>query len=109
MNKTPDTARFEAMLRDRRAYLAGKLQVFEASLDQEPNKDAEDRATERENDEVIEGLGNSGLEEIRQIDAALRRIQGGTYGLCATCEEPIGESRLSLVPHAVTCRACMPS
>lgn len=108
MTEMPDTERFETILRERRAYLAGKLQVFEASLDQEPSKDLEDRATERENDEVIEGLGNSGLEELRLVDAALHRILDGTYGFCANCSEPIGEDRLAAVPHAVVCRDCLP-
>ncbi|MBY8976206.1 TraR/DksA family transcriptional regulator [Rhodobacteraceae bacterium NNCM2] len=96
------------MLTDRRAQLAEKLQIYESSLDQEPNKDSEERATERENDEVIEGLGMSGMDEIRQIDAALRRIEKGTYGTCLKCGEDIGPERLTIVPHATLCRACIP-
>lgn len=101
-----DTARFEAQLRARRDELNAKLHKLENALDREPAKDAEDRATEREDDEVMEGLGKSGLAEVRMIDLALVRIENGTYGLCANCGEEIGEKRLALVPHAPLCVKC---
>ena len=104
---TIDVARFETMLRERRDHLNGKLHRYEESLDREPPKDWEDRATERENDEVIEGLGNSGLLELRQIDEALRRIADGSYGICLKCGEDISDERLAVVPQAGLCRNCM--
>lgn len=105
----PDPCVFERMLRERRAYLASKLMVFEASLDQEPNKDVEDRAVERENDEVIEELGATGLEELKQIDAALKRMESQTYGNCLSCGEQISPERLTVIPHASVCQVCMRS
>lgn len=99
---------FEDMLRDRRAYLSRQLGKLEASLEKEPPKDVEDRSVERENDEVIEGLGTAGLSELRQIDDALRRIELGNYGICERCEQPISNERLRAVPHARICRGCMP-
>ena len=67
---------FERQLRERKAYLEGALDRFERALEAPPNPDAEDRATEREGDEVLEGLGSSGLAELRQIDAAARADRG---------------------------------
>jgi len=100
----PSHEHYAAILRERRQYLNAKLHKYEASLDREPPKDFEDRATERENDEVIEGLGNSGLMELRRIDAALKRIEDGSYGICPECGEDISPERLEVVPTAALCR-----
>jgi DnaK suppressor protein len=43
---------------------------------------------------------------VYHIDEALRRIQDGTYGKCATCGEDISTARLEAVPHARLCIAC---
>src|SRR5690349_20519537 len=37
---------------------------------------------------------------IGEIDAALRRIDEGTYGQCVRCGKPISEERLKAVPTA---------
>lgn len=46
------------------------------------------------------------LSELNEIDAALRRIDAGSYGLCACCGLPIDPARLSLLPATSRCRAC---
>ena len=33
------------------------------------------------------------------IDAALKRIENGSYGVCARCGDPIGEDRLDVLPQ----------
>ena len=43
---------------------------------------------------------------VKQIDAALERIDEGTYGECLSCEEPIGEKRLRALPWAEHCIRC---
>jgi RNA polymerase-binding transcription factor DksA len=45
-------------------------------------------------------------DTIDQIDAALARIDGGTYGSCTGCGAGIPEERLELRPFADTCVAC---
>lgn len=99
-------AHFEKILTDRKAYLEAALQKYEASLERPKSADFEDGATERENDEVIEGLGLSGQAELRSIEAALRRIKDGTYGDCVRCGEEIVDARLETVPTAALCRNC---
>jgi len=101
-----DVKYFEKILRDQRAQLQQRLQHIEHELDQPGDPDAEERATEREGDEVLEGVGQAGLNEIRGIDAALKRIEEGTYGECISCGDDISEERLKAVPYAVTCRKC---
>jgi DnaK suppressor protein len=42
----------------------------------------------------------------RQVRAALRRIDEGTYGRCIECEERISPRRLAAVPAAALCIRC---
>ncbi len=43
---------------------------------------------------------------IEEIDAALARIEAGTYGVCVTCGAAIPEERLELRPFAGRCVTC---
>jgi RNA polymerase-binding transcription factor DksA len=43
---------------------------------------------------------------LREIDDALRKIYGGEYGACETCEKPIARARLEAVPYARLCKSC---
>ena len=43
---------------------------------------------------------------IRKIDAALQRLEVGTYGDCAACGEPIPAQRLHADPATPFCREC---
>lgn len=95
-----------AHLKARRAELTNELHDIEDRLDDEPSKDWEDRATERQGDEVLETLGAHDLSELRQIDAALARIADGTYGACMKCGGNIGAERLGAVPATPLCMAC---
>ncbi|MEN8658263.1 TraR/DksA family transcriptional regulator [Marivita sp.] len=93
-------------LLNRRAELTGALAEIEDKLDDPMPKDWEDRASERQGDEVLEALGNADLDELRRIDAALGRIEDGTFGICAKCGDPISDERLVAVPTAALCRTC---
>ena len=52
-----DANHYEAVLRARLAELNDRLIEVEQTLDERPNPDAEERATERESDEMLESLG----------------------------------------------------
>ena len=99
------TARKDTLLK-RRAELTGDLAEIEDKLDDPMPKDWEDRASERQGDEVLEALGQADLDELRRIDAALERINAGTYGVCVRCGEDISEERLDAVPTTPLCRNC---
>ncbi len=55
-------------------------------------------------------LAACGLErdtkKLMQISAALRRIDGGDFGICLDCEEAISPKRLTAVPWAGYCLHC---
>jgi DnaK suppressor protein len=43
---------------------------------------------------------------VRQIRAAMDRVNQGRYGVCLECEEPISHKRLAAVPWAALCIHC---
>jgi len=45
-------------------------------------------------------------EELQEVEAALRRMAGGTYGACLECGAPIPQARLAVNPAAPRCIAC---
>lgn len=93
-------------LKDRRAELLREVTKIEDALDDPPSKDWEDRAAERQGDEVLEALGAHDLEELRRIDAALARAEEGTYGTCTQCGDQISEERLTALPETAFCKDC---
>lgn len=93
-------------LEARLADLQGRMGAIELELDSHNAQDWEELATEREGDEVLEGMGLSAQAEIRAIHAALGRIKSGEYGYCVKCGDKIAEERLDLLPYAPLCRTC---
>ncbi len=65
-----------------------------------------EQATERENDEVLESLGNSAEQELIMINSALKRIDAGDYFHCSLCGEDIPAARLELLPFSSHCVSC---
>ncbi|MCC1494478.1 TraR/DksA C4-type zinc finger protein [Cognatishimia sp. F0-27] len=96
----------ERSLRARRAELIGDIRKIEDQLDDEPPKDWEDRASERQGDEVLESLGLHDQSELRQIDAALDRLAQGAYGICVQCGSDISAERLEALPATPFCKGC---
>ncbi|WP_374458027.1 TraR/DksA family transcriptional regulator [Nocardioides sp.] len=43
---------------------------------------------------------------VAEVDAALARVDGGTYGVCEQCGRPIGQARLDALPATRTCIDC---
>jgi RNA polymerase-binding transcription factor DksA len=99
--------KFEKILRSRLEDLNRRLRLVDADLGRRKDSDDEDRAVELENNEVLEGFGRAGEQEMRAINAALERLGKGTFGLCVKCGEPISEARLAAVPFAATCQSCL--
>lgn len=94
------------ILTARRAELTAHLDQIEDQLDDMPPKDWEDRSSERQGDEVLEALGVQEAGEVKRIDAAMARIEAGTYGTCSKCGDPISDARLALLPATPFCKNC---
>ncbi|WP_421119624.1 TraR/DksA family transcriptional regulator [Aquihabitans daechungensis] len=62
-----------------------------------------DRADEcRPDDPALEGHLTAAI----QLNAALERVDSGTYGICRQCYEPISPTRIDAVPAAALCIDC---
>lgn len=96
----------QATLRDRLKELDQRLHQIDDELESHSSRGWEELAVERETDEVLEGMGLSGLAEIRVIKAALARVDADEYGDCVSCGERISEARLDVVPFTPFCRKC---
>lgn len=59
-----------------------------------------------QNNEVIDQLDEIERAELIKIDAALNRIENGSFGICSECSGAIGEKRLKAVPFATICIDC---
>ena len=64
----------QAELEARRTELQGRIDQIKTELDSHQDRDWEELATQREGDEVLEGMGNDAQAELRAIAAALKRV-----------------------------------
>jgi len=51
-------------------------------------------------------LAGSLEDQLAAVQEALDRIDDGTYGLCQSCGQPIGEARLEAMPETRWCISC---
>ena len=54
---------------------------------------------------TLDLLGNE-KKVLEQIDAALKRIEDGSYGRCEECGRNISKARLAAIPYAALCVRC---
>ena len=102
-----DIEQRKAKIEERIAELTAQMRKISDDLDEPLPADLEDQAIDLEDDEVLSGLGLSHQKERRMLNDALKRIAGGSYGICAQCGDDISPERLDAVPYAVICRKCM--
>jgi RNA polymerase-binding transcription factor DksA len=96
-------------LETRLAQLERRHQKVERDRRRETNtleRDWQEQAITRQNDEVLDGLEAEGSQQITIIRAALKRMDEGTYGICITCDALIAAARLEALPYATQCIAC---
>ena len=62
--------------------------------------------TAHENEEVLQAIERSAQGEISRIEAALERMDEGTFGICEECGREIEPARFVAVPYATRCGAC---
>lgn len=99
----------QALLAERRRYTA-HAERYEAEAEQlvserepgdvqfdEESGEGDSIAVER--DRALQ-ISAREREEIAEIDAALARIDDGTYGICVVSGKPIPKERLEAIPHA---------
>ncbi|MDA8132070.1 MAG: TraR/DksA family transcriptional regulator [Elusimicrobia bacterium] len=68
--------------------------------------DSIDQASQSLDKEILFELSDNERRILRDIDAALRKMEKGTYGLCEHCKKPIQKKRIKALPSARYCMAC---
>jgi RNA polymerase-binding transcription factor DksA len=54
----------------------------------------------------VQALAGTLTETLQEIDAALSKLEAGTYGACESCGNPVGDARLEAMPAARLCITC---
>lgn len=84
----------------------GGIQSDDSGSDAANVGDIVDAATQQEARAVLQGLQQTERDQLAQVEAALERIDSGTYGHCTRCNEMIEAARLDAIPQVETCIAC---
>ena len=112
-----DTERFRTLLLDERKRVADAIEYLHeetpGSLEDETEEiigssdnhlaETASATLDREIDYTLE---DNAEQVLSSIDAALQRIEEGTYGTCETCGKPISEERLEAIPYTTQCIDC---
>jgi len=99
-------AALKVKLRERRAVLMHRLERVEHDVKASHSSDWSEQAQERQNDEVMDAIGNESRQELIRINWALERIEQGIYSDCEECGEEIPIKRLEAVPYTSLCISC---
>jgi DnaK suppressor protein len=117
MTTTTDflTAQRRELLARREAYLADAERATAAALELTDDAAGQDIADEDgfgEGDTVsverdrLTVVASDAQARVVEIDAALSRVDAGTYGTCDACGKPIPPARLEALPEATLCVGC---
>ena len=71
--------------------------------------DSVDEASRSSERELQFELSDNERVTLDEIEAALRKIDKGTYGLCESCQKAIAKARLDALPFARYCITCQSS
>jgi DnaK suppressor protein len=104
MTKTELNA-FRKILENRQAEL-GKRNGDREALAIQSSPDEQDRIQDAREREMAIGNIERDSGRLRDVQAALRRIDAGAFGSCAECESDINPKRLAAIPWAPSCIVC---
>jgi RNA polymerase-binding protein DksA len=115
VNATLDTEHFKQRLVQERQRAQEALDYLHDESESQVEDDREeiqsdnhpgDMATSTFDRELDYTLEENVERALAEIDAALKRIENGTYGTCVNCGRPIGPERLEALPWATLCIDC---
>ncbi len=108
MNEIAKEAR--KRLLDRRKIIEATIADLHKDVTQLNNgahPDVLDSAAHRAPIDVLESICSAQEHELAELDAALDRIEKGSYGTCQTCGGAVGRQRLRAIPEARYCIDCV--
>lgn len=87
-------------------YLQRHNQAAAQEAEQSQLADWRDMAAQHEAAWVLDRLAEREQRELEDIDAALDRLNRGTFGRCQRCGGPVTMQRIDAVPEARQCIRC---
>ena len=96
---------FRRALENRQAEL-GNANSNREALAMQPSPDELDRIQLASERDIAIGNLERDSSRLREVRAALRRIDAGTFGSCVECEADINPKRLAAIPWASSCIVC---
>ncbi len=103
----PGTQMYEKRLTEMRGDIMELVHhKQETELTDQEVGDEADAATQSAERELLFELSDNERQMLDAIEAALRKIKQGNYGLCESCHKKIPKERLKFIPHARYCVAC---
>lgn len=84
----------------------GKSAMYGKDQEDDSIKDLGDQANTAYTREFFFELGNGDRRLLREVVAALSKIDDGSFGSCERCGEAIAEKRLDALPFARYCITC---
>ncbi len=109
MANTKQIDELKVILQERREKITKNIQGSRDSIDSLKDSECKDEYdyAEVSSDSFKEGIiANQQIKELEEIEAALKRIDKGTYGICEMCDESIAIGRLRAKPFAKYCTPC---
>ena len=68
--------------------------------------DDEDLVVAGEHQELATRDRDRLVARVRALEAAIERVEDGTYGVCDHCDHKLPEARLEAIPEAALCIGC---
>jgi DnaK suppressor protein len=106
VTKTPKKAYRNILLKKREEILASTRKEPEALSASVQSPDAVEFAVKTVEQDVTVLTANLRSSTLKEIERALARCAGGTYGVCESCSEDISPARLKAIPWARYCVNC---
>lgn len=97
------------VLLERKELINSNIQGSRESIDSLQSTECNDEYdyAEVSSDSFKEGIiVNQQMQELEEIEGAIKRIEKGTYGVCEMCDESIAIGRLRAKPFARFCTPC---
>jgi DnaK suppressor protein len=101
-----DSDRIRETLRNAKAKLEDRVSTIHDHARRTLNADSAEQAAELGNVEVVSAIEDEATHELAEINAALQRLDSGSYGSCARCGEKIDTERLIVRPASAECLDC---
>src|SRR5436190_24251149 len=100
---------FKKRLLDKQYQLVqevGRTAIYGKDQEDDSIKDLGDQANTAYTREFFFELGNGDRRLLRDVVAALQKIDNGSFGECERCGEAIADKRLEALPFARYCIDC---